>query len=71
MIIIAATILAVSVVFAAILLERGLVKVSRMLVAGEETEFVSLDKLISEQYPEQYSSLPEDLLFEDDFSLLD
>jgi len=69
--IIASIILAAAVVFAAVWLERGLSKVSHMLTAGEETEFVSLDKLMAEQYPEQFSTLPEDMLLEDDFSLLD
>ena len=69
--IIAAIILAAAIVFAAVWLERGLSKVSRMLTVGEETEFVSLDKLMAEQYPEQFSTLPEDMLLEDDFSLLD
>jgi hypothetical protein len=69
--IIAAIILSAAIVFAAVWLEKGLSKVSRMLTAGEETEFVSLDKLMAEQYPEQFSTLPEDMLLEDDFSLLD
>jgi uncharacterized membrane protein YphA (DoxX/SURF4 family) len=69
--IIAAIILAAAIVFAAVWLEKGLSKVSRMLTVGEETEFVSLDKLMAEQYPEQFSTLPEDMLLEDDFSLLD
>ena len=30
----------------------------------------ALDKLMAEQYPEQFSTLPEDMLLEDDFSLL-
>jgi len=69
--IIASVILAAAIVFAAVWLEKGLSKVSRMLTVGEETEFVSLDKLMAEQYPEQFSTLPEDMLLEDDFSLLD
>jgi hypothetical protein len=69
--IIAAIILSAAIVFAAVWLEKGLSKVSRMLTVGEETEFVSLDKLMAEQYPEQFSTLPEDMLLEDDFSLLD
>lgn len=69
--IIAAIVLAAAIVFAAVWLERGLSKVSRMLTVGEETEFVSLDKLMAEQYPEQFSMLSEDMLLEDDFSLLD
>ena len=69
--IIASVILATAIVFAAVWLEKGLSKVSRMLTVGEETEFVSLDKLMAEQYPEQFSTLPEDMLLEDDFSLLD
>lgn len=71
MIVIASIILAAAIVFAAAWLERGLSKVSRMLVTADETEFVSLDKLMAEQYPEQFSTLPEDMLLEDDFSLLD
>lgn len=71
MIVIASVILAAAIVFAAVWLERGLSKVSRMLVTADETEFVSLDKLMAEQYPEQFSMLPEDMLLEDDFSLLD
>jgi hypothetical protein len=69
--IISAIILSTAIVFAAVWLEKGLSKVSRMLTVGEETEFVSLDKLMAEQYPEQFSTLPEDMLLEDDFSLLD
>lgn len=71
MIIIASVILSAAIVFAAVFLERGLTKVSQMLTNGEETEFVSLDKLMAEQYPEQFSTLPQDMLLEDDFSLLD
>ena len=71
MIIIATIILAAAIVFAAVWLEKGLSKVSRMLVTADETEFVSLDKLMAEQYPEQFSTLPQDMLLEDDFSLLD
>lgn len=71
MIVIASIVLAAAIVFAAVWLEKGLSKVSRMLVTADETEFVSLDKLMAEQYPEQFSTLPEDMLLEDDFSLLD
>jgi len=71
MIVIASVILAAAFVFAAVWLEKGLSKVSRMLVTADETEFVSLDKLMAEQYPEQFSTLPQDMLLEDDFSLLD
>jgi uncharacterized membrane protein YphA (DoxX/SURF4 family) len=71
MIVIASVILAAAIVFAAVWLEKGLSKVSRMLVTADETEFVSLDKLMAEQYPEQFSTLPQDMLLEDDFSLLD
>lgn len=70
MIIIASVILASAIVFAAVFLERGLTKVSRMLVTADETEFVSLDKLMAEQYPEQFATLSEDMLLEEDFSLL-
>lgn len=71
MIVIASIVLAAAIVFAALWLERGLTKVSRMLVTADETEFVSLDKLMAEQYPEQFSTLPQDMLLEEDFSLLD
>ena len=71
MIVFDAVVLPASIVFAAVWLERGLSKVSRMLVTADEAEFVSLDKLMAEQYPEQFSMLPGDMLLEEDFSLLD
>lgn len=71
MIVVASIILSSAVLSAALLLSRGLTKVSKMLVTADETEFVSLDKLMAEQYPEQFSTLPEDMLLEDDFMLID
>jgi hypothetical protein len=70
MVVIAAFILSASFIGGCGLLYKGLIAVSNILLAGEEAKFVSLDSILAEQYPEQYTNLPEDMLLEDDFSLL-
>ena len=51
-IIIASLILSASLVGSCSFLYKGLIAVSNILLAGDEAKFVSLDKILAEQYPE-------------------
>jgi hypothetical protein len=69
--IISATIITLGLVALGVIVRQGLIDAIDRFGMGEQAEYVNLEKVMAEQYPEQYSTLPEDLLFEEDFTLLD
>lgn len=69
--IVSAIILAAALIASALILKSSVKDIGASWGLGEQADFVPLDKLMAEEFPEQYTTLPGDLIFEEDFTLLD